>query len=151
MTCRFKAELTVRVDSEDSPVDGGVFFVISLQLSKVQMKTTTKLTLRMYQNENDYWRIREFLREVSFLNDLHDYAWSLVRWDYWLWHVNMNIFHFKLEDVITLWETEGRIVAMLNPDTNGEAFFQVHPAYRSMELFNEMLDIAEIKLPNHKM
>jgi mycothiol synthase len=114
------------------------------------MKTTTKLTLRMYQNENDYWRIREFLREVSFLNDRHDYSWSLLRWDYWVWHVNMNIFHFQSEDVITLWEAGGQIVAMLNPDTNGEAFFQVHPAYRSMELFNEMLDVAETKLPSHK-
>ncbi len=104
----------------------------------------------MYQNENDYWRIREFLRQVSLLNDRHDYSWSLLRWDYWRWHVNMNIFHFELEDVITLWETDEYIVAMLNPDTNGEAFFQVHPAYRNTELLCEMLDVAEVKLPNHK-
>jgi len=109
-----------------------------------------KPTLRTYQNENDYWQIREFLREVSLLNDRHDYSWSLLRWDYWRWHVNMNIFRFNLEDVITLWEADGQIVAMLNPDGNGEAFFQVNPAYRSEELFCEMLDVAEKKLPNHK-
>jgi GNAT superfamily N-acetyltransferase len=109
-----------------------------------------KPTLRIYQNENDYWRIREFLREVSLLNDRHEYSWSLLRWDDWRWHVNMNIFHFNLEDVITLWEADGQIVAMLNPDGNGEVFFQIHPAYRSEELFCEMLDVAEIKLPNHK-
>lgn len=109
-----------------------------------------KPTLRTYQNENDYWRIREFLREVSLLNDRHDYAWSLLRWDYWVWHVNMNIFHFKLEDVIHLWEANGQIVGMLNPDGNGEAFFQVDPAYRSEGLLCEMLDVAEVKLPNHK-
>jgi GNAT superfamily N-acetyltransferase len=109
-----------------------------------------KPTLRTYRNENDYWQIREFLREVSLLNDRHDYSWSLLRWDYWRWHVNMNIFHFNLEDVITLWEANGQIVAMLNPDGNGEAFFQIHPAYRSEELFCEMLDVAEIKLPNQK-
>jgi GNAT superfamily N-acetyltransferase len=74
----------------------------------------------------------------------------LLRWDYWRYHVNMNIFHLKMEDVVTLWEADGQIVAMLNPDTPGEAFFQVHPAYRSVELFCEMLDIAETKLPNHR-
>jgi GNAT superfamily N-acetyltransferase len=114
------------------------------------MVTTTNLTLRSYQNENDYSRIREFLREVSLTNERHEFSWSLLRWDYWVWHVNMNICHFKLENVITLWETDRQIIAMLNPDTSGEAFFQVHPAFRSAQLLDAMLDIAEEKLPNHK-
>jgi GNAT superfamily N-acetyltransferase len=109
-----------------------------------------KPTMRKYQTAEDYWCIREFLREVSILNDRHDFAWSLLRWDYWRWHVNENIFRFRLEDVITLWEAEGRIVAMLNPDTNGEAFFQLHPAYHGPELLSEMLGVAEQKLPNIK-
>jgi GNAT superfamily N-acetyltransferase len=104
----------------------------------------------MYQNEEDYWRIRKFLREVSLLNDRHDYSWSLLRWDYWVWHVNMNIYHFKLEDSVHLWEVDGQIVAVLNPDSTGEAFFQVHPAYRSEGLRCEMLDAAEMRLPNQK-
>jgi GNAT superfamily N-acetyltransferase len=102
--------------------------------------------MRNYRGEEDYWSIREFLREVSILNDRHDFAWDLLRWDYWRWHINENIFHFKLEDVITLWEAKGRIVAMLNPDTTGEAFFQVHPTYHGLELLHEMLDVAEQKL-----
>ena len=106
-----------------------------------------KPTLRTYQNENDYWRIRQFLREVSLLNDRHDYSWSLLRWDYWRWHVNLNIFHFNLEDVIHLWETDGQIVAMLNPNGNGEAFFQIHPTYRDDVSMSEMLQVAEQKLP----
>lgn len=106
--------------------------------------------LRPYRTEEDYWRIREFLREVSLLNDRHDYSWSLLRWDYWRWHVNENIFKFKLQDVITLWEADGKITAMLNPDSNGEAFFQIHPALRGDVLLSEMLDIAEQKLPNTK-
>ena len=60
-----------------------------------------ELTMRAYQNEEDYWCIREFLREVSLLNNRHDFAWSLLRWDYWRWHVNENIFHFDLCDVVT--------------------------------------------------
>lgn len=109
-----------------------------------------KPTVRTYQSEDDYWRIRQFLRDVSLLNDRHDYSWSLLRWDYWVWHVNMNIFHFDPREVIHLWEMDDQIVAMLNPDGNGEAFFQLHPAYRSEELLCEMLEIAEVTLSNHK-
>ncbi len=106
-----------------------------------------KPILRNYQTEEDYWCIREFLREVSMLNCRHDFAWSLLRWDYWRWHVNENIFHFNLQDVVTLWEADGQIVAMVNPDGDGEAFFQVHPAYRNEVSTLEMLDVAESKLP----
>lgn len=112
------------------------------------MKAIIKPTVRNYQS--DYEQIREFLQEVSLLNDRHDYSWSLLRWDYWVWHVNMNIFHLNLEDVVTLWESDGHAVAMLNPDTPGEAFFQIHPAYHSEELIQEMLDVSEEKLANRK-
>jgi mycothiol synthase len=110
-------------------------------------ETQMKATFRTYQTEEDYWCIREFLREVSIANNQHDFAWSLLRWDYWRWHVNENICQFKLEEVITLWEADGRIVAMLNPDGPGEAFFQVHPEHRKAVSMSEMLDIAEQKLP----
>jgi GNAT superfamily N-acetyltransferase len=103
--------------------------------------------MRPYQAEADYWRIREFLRALSLLNDRHDYAWSLLRWDYWRWHVNENIFKLSLPEVISLWEKDGEIVAMLNPDSPGEAFFQVHPAFREQGLISEMLETAERKLP----
>jgi mycothiol synthase len=106
--------------------------------------------MRPYRNEDDYWRIRAFLREVSLLNNRHDYAWSLLRWDYWRWHVNENIFKFDLPDVISIWEADSQIIAMLNPDSPGEAFFQVHPGFREAGLVSEMLDIAETKLPNIK-
>jgi GNAT superfamily N-acetyltransferase len=106
-----------------------------------------KPTMRTYQGEQDYWQIREFLREVSLLNDRHDYSWSLLRWDYWVWHVNMNIFHFDLCEAVHLWEVDGHIVAMLNPDSRGEAFFQFYPTWHTRELFSEMLDIAEAKFP----
>ncbi len=105
-----------------------------------------KPTMRNYQTEEDYWRIREFLREVTIHNERHEYSWSLLRWDYWRWHVNENIYRMKLDDVITLWEFDGRIAAMLNPDTPGEAFFQIHPAHRGQISIPEMLDVAEEKL-----
>jgi len=98
---------------------------------------------RNYQLEEDYWCIREFLREVSLHNNRHEFAWSLLLWDYWRLHVNENIFHFDLCDVITLWEANGQIVAMVNPDGDGEAFFQIHPAFQSDVSVSEMLDVAE--------
>jgi mycothiol synthase len=119
------------------------------RLNEQRMKAKMKPTMRSYKSEDGYWRIREFLREVYLLNDRHDFSWDLLRWDYWVWHVNMNICHFDLEDVVSLWETGGQIVAMLNPDTQGEAFFQLHPVYHSEDLLCEMLEVAEIKLPNH--
>jgi len=107
-----------------------------------------KPKFRRYQTEKDYWQVREFLREVSLLNDRHDYSWPLLRWDYWVWHVNMNIVHFDLPEVVHLWEVDRQIVAMLNPDGRGEAFFQIHPAYHNAELLSEMLEVAEQGLPN---
>lgn len=90
--------------------------------------------IRNYQSEEDYWCIREFLREASLLNERRDFAWSLLRWDYWRWHVNENIYQMRLEDVTTLWETDGRIAAMLNPD------------HREVISVAGMLDVAESKL-----
>jgi GNAT superfamily N-acetyltransferase len=106
-----------------------------------------KPILRTYRDEKDYWQIREFLREVTLLNDRHDYSWPLLRWDYWVWHINMNLHHFQLQQAIHLWEADGQIVAMLNPDTPGEVFFQVHPSYHNGELLSEMLRVAEQQFP----
>ncbi|HET9907204.1 MAG TPA: GNAT family N-acetyltransferase, partial [Anaerolineales bacterium] len=101
---------------------------------------------RNYQSEEDYWRIRELLRQVSLYNNRHDFSWSLLRWDYWRWHINENIFHFNLQDVITIWEVNAQIVAVLNPDRDGEAFFQVHPEFQDRVFMSEMLEVAEEKL-----
>jgi len=109
-----------------------------------------KAIRRTYQGEEDYWCIREFLRSTYIANNRHEFAWSLLRWDYWVWHVNINIFHFDLREAVQLWEVDGQIVAMLNPDGRGEAFFQIHPEYRESVSISEMLEVAEEKLPNLK-
>ncbi len=109
-----------------------------------------KATMRPYQTEDDYWRVRQFLREAYLCNDRHEYAWSLLRWDYWRWHVNENICKLSLPDVVFLWEQAGQIVAALTPDTPGEAFFQIHPSYREPGLIAEMLEVAEGKLAKTK-
>jgi GNAT superfamily N-acetyltransferase len=107
-----------------------------------------KLIRRKYRCEDDYWRIRAFLREVFLLYGRRETCWPLYRWDYWRWHVNENIFRFNLEAAVFLWETtDGALAAVLHPDGPGEAFLQVHPAFRSTELEVEMLAVAETQFP----
>jgi len=103
-----------------------------------------KLTMHMYQDEDDYWRIREFLRVVFRLNDRRELSWQAYRFDYCRWHVFENIVHCRMEEVVFIWETaEGQIAAVLNPEGKGEVFLQVHPNLRTPQLEDEMLDVAE--------
>ena len=103
-----------------------------------------RLIRRKYRHEDDYWAIRAFLREAFLLHDRREVCWPLYRWDYWRWHVNENIFRFNLAAAVFLWETaDGALAGVLHPDGPGEAFLQIHPAFRSAELEVEMMATAE--------
>ena len=115
-----------------------------------------KLNLRKYQDENDYWRIREFLRQVFLLNDRQEMSWQVARFDYWRWHSVGNLGDGSLEDV-SIWETVGsqtadsqtaddQIAAVVNPEGLGEAHFSIHPAFYTPELVTEMVMTAEQSL-----
>jgi GNAT superfamily N-acetyltransferase len=107
--------------------------------------------MRNYRCEDDYWRIREFLRQVLKLNKMRLYSWHLARLDYWRYFCNVDITSFPLEEVVFIWETaDGQIAAVLNPESGGHAFLQVHPLYRSAELEEEMIEVAEQRLPISK-
>lgn len=102
------------------------------------------LTMRAYRGDEDYWRIRQFLRKVFPLNGYREHSWDVVRFDYWRWHGQENIEKFDLDQVIFIWETAGgEIAAVLHPEGKGEAFLQVHPAWRTPELERDMLAVAE--------
>jgi ribosomal protein S18 acetylase RimI-like enzyme len=106
------------------------------------------LTMRRYQVQDDYWRIREFLREVFLLNGRRELSWQVYRWDYWRWHGVENLDQGPLEEHVFIWETaDGRIGAVLNPEGKGEVYLQVHPGFRRPELEEEMLVVAEECLP----
>ena len=106
-----------------------------------------KPTSRPYQAEDDYWRMREFLRQVFQLNGRLERSWHISRLDYARWHTCLNCAHVRLEDVAFLWETGGELVAFLMPDGGpGEAHLCVHPALRTRELDEEMLSVAEERL-----
>jgi mycothiol synthase len=103
-----------------------------------------RLTMRTAQRENDYWQIREFLREVFLLNGRRELSWQVYRFDYCRWHGFENMGHFQMEEDVFLWETDGgRIAAVLNPEGRGQAFLQVHPRHRIPGLEEEMLVVAE--------
>jgi len=102
---------------------------------------------RRYRTEDDYWRMREFLRQVFLLNDRRQRSWHVARLDYARWHSCLNCAGVRLEDVAFLWESEGRIIAFLLPDGGpGEAHLCMHPGLRTRELEAEMIAVAEEQL-----
>jgi len=83
---------------------------------------------RPYQTEEDFWRMREFLRRVFLLNDCQEQSWHVARLEYARWHTCLNCANVRLEDVATLWEADGEIIAFVMPDGGpGEVHFNVHP------------------------
>jgi ribosomal protein S18 acetylase RimI-like enzyme len=108
--------------------------------------------MRRYGGEDDYWRIREYLRQVMRLNDRRQHSWPVARLDYWRWHVVANCEeNMAVDDVTFIWEIDGgrgdsAIAAVLTPEGAGEVHLHVHPGLRSPELENEMVDVAEAHL-----
>ena len=106
-----------------------------------------KLIMRPYRDEEDYWRIREFLRQVMLMNNHRELSWHVARWDYWIWFANPDIEKITLEENVFIWETQtGQIVAVLNPEGHGHAFPQIHPGFHTSELNEEMISVAEERL-----
>jgi mycothiol synthase len=91
--------------------------------------------------------VRAFLREATLLADRGPRAWHVGRFDYARAHVCPNVAEVRLEDVATVWEADGDVVALLMPDGGrGEAHLSIHPHHRTPELATEMLDVAEAQL-----
>jgi GNAT superfamily N-acetyltransferase len=101
--------------------------------------------MQNYRDENDYWRIRQFLREVMILNGLRELSWSVMRLDYWRFFGMNDIHPFEiLPKIIFLWEQpDGQIVAVLNPEEPGDTFIQIHPAFKTKKLEDVMIETAE--------
>ncbi|MDD5263737.1 MAG: GNAT family N-acetyltransferase [Candidatus Bipolaricaulis sp.] len=108
------------------------------------MTEQTKLTMRRYRDEGDYWDIRRFLRDVYLRNGRTEHSWQVARLDYWRWHGIANRGDGKLESDVFLWETsKGELAAVLNSEGAGHAFLQVDPRFRTTGLEGQMLSVAE--------
>lgn len=103
-----------------------------------------KLKMQPYKNEDDYWRIREFLRRVMLRNDRRELSWHVARLDYWWCRDVAGNDKFDPAEKIFIWETDaGQIAAVLNPEGAGDAFLQVDPDLTSPGLLEDMLTVAE--------
>jgi len=103
-----------------------------------------KLAMRTYEREDDFWAIRQFLRDVYLRNGRTEHSWQAARLDWWRWHGILNMGHGNLETGVFLWETpSGELAAVLNREGAGQAFFQVDPRQRTAALEEEMLTVAE--------
>jgi mycothiol synthase len=104
-----------------------------------------KPILRDYLGEDDFWRVRRFLQEVFLLNNRLEHSWHVARWEYLRWHMFENCRLFdSMEEAVTLWETpDGQIAAVVNPIEADEAFIQIHPAFRTLDLEAEIIIHAE--------
>lgn len=110
----------------------------------ISIAKSMKLRMRNLSSNEDYWRIREFLRRTMILNERREYNWHVARLDYWWWFANPDLEKINPEERVFIWETEsGRIAAMINPEGCGQAFLQVHPKLRTPELDEEMVITAE--------
>ena len=109
-----------------------------------------KLTMRLYNSDEDYWRIREFLRSVMSANNRRDLCWHVTRWDYLFWSIKPEHERIKVEESVFLWETEnGQIAAVLHPEDRGCVFLDIHPDFRTIELEDEMIATAEKHLTSN--
>lgn len=95
--------------------------------------------------ETDFWRIRNFLREIFLLNGRVESSWHVARWDYWRWHYIMTCQVFEsYEKVTTTWQQEdGSILAVLHPIGHGEIRLHIHPSFRTPEHEDEAFAFAE--------
>ena len=104
-----------------------------------------KLIQRPLQTEDDYFRLRNFLREVFLLNDRLEHSWNVARLDHWRWHHILTCQITPPFDQVTqAWETEdGRLAAAVHPICHDEIRLHIHPHLRTAELENEIFEYAE--------
>jgi mycothiol synthase len=107
-------------------------------------KTVTKtpqLMARPFQDEEDFWRVRNFLIATYPITPT-GFNWEIRRWDGWRFHREQPDITPEWGERIHLWETEnGRLVGVVHPEGSGDAFFEIHPDYRQIE--EEMIAWAE--------
>jgi hypothetical protein len=88
---------------------------------------------------------------VYVLNKRRDLSWQTYRFDCWRWHGVEN-------RTLPGWRTSSssgapdhRIAAVLHPEGRGEAFLQVHPAWRTPGWKAEMLATGEQQIAQREV
>ena len=103
-----------------------------------------KLKMILKHEESDFWRIRNFLREVFLLNNKVEHSWHVARLDYWRWHfIKTCELIDDFPNVTATWQTgDGKICAVLHPIAHDEVRLHIHPQFRTPELEKEVFSYA---------
>jgi GNAT superfamily N-acetyltransferase len=117
----------------------------NLEVRRAPEEDGMKLKMRTYKSEDDFWQLRNFLREVFLLNDRLEHSWSVSRLDYWRWHLIQTCrVHESVEQGIMLWENSSdQLAAAVTSLGGGEIRLHIQPQMRSAQLQDEMLAWAE--------
>ncbi|MFO7697923.1 MAG: GNAT family N-acetyltransferase [Anaerolineae bacterium] len=99
--------------------------------------------MRPYAGDEDYWRLRAFLRQVYRLNHRQERSWPVCRWDCCHWHVYPTAGDGSPEASVLLWEHNGALIAAAISEGWGDVWLQVHPAWRDEALERTMVTAAE--------
>jgi hypothetical protein len=91
--------------------------------------------MRPYRDDEDDRRFRAFLCELFLLNDRRELTWQTARWDYWRWPGVESWGAGPLGTHVYLWEDDtAQLAAVLNIEGPGDAYFQLHPQRRDLDL-----------------
>jgi len=104
-----------------------------------------KPTLRSCNSEEDFSRVRNYLREIFLLSDRLNFDSHVALLDHWRWHYIATCNETAPFDQVTsIWETQdGEIAAVLHPICHDEVRLHVHPNFRSSALEDEIISYAE--------
>ncbi|MCF7911941.1 MAG: GNAT family N-acetyltransferase [Candidatus Cloacimonetes bacterium] len=99
--------------------------------------------LKKFGCEDDFWRIRTFLRECFLSSNKRKKSWLPAELDYWRWHVNRNCFEREIDDLIWFWESDaGEIMAVMHPAGRRDAVIDIHPNYKTVKFEAEIIETA---------
>lgn len=100
-------------------------------------------TMHRPDRENDYWRLREFMRGKFTLDDRRERPWQLMQFDYHYWHFLINCLEQKLEDTALYWtDDQGNIIALVTK-AGSVCFLHIHPVHYNQGLLNLILDAID--------
>jgi GTP-binding protein HflX len=94
-----------------------------------------------YEHLKDYARVSAFLKRI-YRPGLENTNWLEARWEYMHYHPNLNV---EVLPKIGLWEVDGEIVGMANPEHNfGDVYLSIDPSHP--EIKRAMLEYAQENL-----
>jgi predicted N-acetyltransferase YhbS len=97
------------------------------------LQTRQHISSRPYQNDDDFWRVRDLLIETYPITPT-GFNWEIRRWDGWRCHHENLDWNPEWEKRVHLWETDDRkLVAAVHPEGQGDAYLELHPDYRQLE------------------